>query len=127
MDCEISRAMSKEMNKYKNVDHMGAEAATVHSSAGNAEITKSDFKSPSKTFFSQEKISLMRTRKHASECDYSQSRDMDDEVVRTGRAEIEGGRHSRARERDRKISRDAREGRMKCVGRDAFASVTVVL
>jgi hypothetical protein len=47
--------------KYKNVDQMGAGAATTHSSACNAEITKSDFKNPSKTFFSQEKISLMRT------------------------------------------------------------------
>jgi len=77
--CDGLRDLARDVErneKYKNVDHMGAEAATVHSSAGNAAITKSDFKNPSKTFFSQEKISLMRTRKHASECDYSQSRNI---------------------------------------------------
>ena len=44
---------------------MGAEAATAHSSACNAEITKSDFKNPSKTFFSQE-TNFLRATQHAS-------------------------------------------------------------
>jgi len=62
MDCEISRAMSKEIKKSKNVDHMGEGAATAHSSACISETTKSDFTNPSKTFFSQEKNSLIHTR-----------------------------------------------------------------
>jgi len=93
MICDGLRDLARDVErneKYKNIDHMGAEAATVHSSACNAEITKSGFQSPSKTFFSQEKIFECATRKHASD-------------------------HSRARERDREISRDAREKGMECV------------
>jgi len=70
---DLARDVEKN-EKYKNDDHMGAEAATAHSSACNAEITKSDFKNPSKTFFSQEKISLMRTREYVSELICSRSR-----------------------------------------------------
>src|SRR6188508_963720 len=87
---------------------MGAGAATAHSSACNAEITKSDFKNPSKTFFSQEKISLC-TRGNTRACAITRrAGTSNDEVVRTVARRSRGGRHSRARERDRKISRDAR-------------------
>jgi len=61
---DLARDVEKN-EKYKNDDHMGAEAATAHSSACNAEITKSDFKNPSKTFFSQE-TNFLRATQHAS-------------------------------------------------------------
>ncbi|HXS10862.1 MAG TPA: hypothetical protein VN852_12835, partial [Candidatus Krumholzibacteria bacterium] len=52
---DLVRCVERNQN-YKNDDQMEAEAVTTHSAARDVAIRKSDFKNPSKTFFSQEKI-----------------------------------------------------------------------
>jgi len=75
MDCEISRAMSKEIKNARTTitwEQKQRQRTPLRAVRKSQKVISK----PVKVFLFTRKDSLMRTREHASECDYSQSRDI---------------------------------------------------